>query len=100
MTDVIDGPLRRGQPARDGLPTAERQAAPPQEDGHTASTAGSANEAADTEPLIVEPAAIPLRQRLAAAGPGKAEGARPPGRAGAADRGAVVCLAAVYLAAV
>jgi cellulose synthase (UDP-forming) len=76
VTDVIDGPLSSGQPVGDELPTAERQASPPQEDGRTDDAAQSANHSADTRPLAAEPAAIPLRQRLASAGPGRIRPAR------------------------
>jgi cellulose synthase/poly-beta-1,6-N-acetylglucosamine synthase-like glycosyltransferase len=71
VTDVIDGPLGSGQPVRDELPTAECQASAPQADGQTCDDAQSANHSADTRPLAAEPAAIPLRQRLASAGPGR-----------------------------
>ncbi len=71
MTHVIDGPLGSGQPVGDEFPTAEREAAPSPEDGHTADPVQPAHDPADTKPLIVTPAAVPLRQRLAAAVPGR-----------------------------
>ena len=82
MTDIIDGPLSSGQPAGDELPTAERQASPSPEDGHTAENhtadaAQSANHSGDTTTLIiVDPTAITLRQRLASAVPGREKPAR------------------------
>jgi cellulose synthase (UDP-forming) len=80
VTDVIDGPLDSGQPVRDELPTAERKASPSQEDDHTDDAAQSANHSGDTKPLIVDPTAIPLRQRLASAVPEKRLASAVPGR--------------------
>ena len=76
MTDIIDGPLSSGQPAGDGLPTAERQASSSPEESHTADAPQSANHSGDTKPIIIDPAAIPLRQRLASAVPGREKPAR------------------------
>ena len=71
MTHVIDGPLGSGQPVGDELPTAERETSPSPEGGQTADCAKSANNSGDTKPLIIQPAAISLRQRLADAVPGR-----------------------------
>ena len=70
MTDVVDGPLGSGQPVGDRLPTPEHLPSPSQKDGRTADPAQSANDSADTKPLIVEPTAISLRRRLTRAVPG------------------------------
>jgi hypothetical protein len=76
VTDIIDGPLSSGQPAGDELPTAERQASSSSEESHTADAPQSANHSGDTKPIIIDPAAIPLRQRLASAVPGREKPAR------------------------
>ena len=76
MTHIIDGPLGSGQPAEDELPTAERPRSAQQDGGHTTDPAQPANDSADTRPLAAEPAAIPLRQRLAGAVPGRARSTR------------------------
>ena len=76
MTDVIGGPLSSGQPVQAEVATAERQASPAQKDGHAADPAQSANDSADTKPLIIEPTAISLRQRLAGAVPGRTPSGR------------------------
>jgi cellulose synthase (UDP-forming) len=71
VTHVIDGSLGSEQPVGDELPPAERQASPSPEDGHTTDPAQPTDDSGDTKPLIVEPAAISLRQRLAGAVPGR-----------------------------
>jgi cellulose synthase (UDP-forming) len=76
VTHVIDGPLGSEQPVGDELPTAERQASPSPEDSHPADPAQSANNSGDTKPLIVQPAAIPLRERLVGTVPGRTRSGR------------------------
>jgi cellulose synthase (UDP-forming) len=76
VTHVIDGPHGTGQPVEDELLTAQLPAPSPGDDHSTGSAQPAGDPIEATRPLIVEAATIPLRQRLAAAGPGR-PGARP-----------------------
>jgi len=72
VTHVIDGPHNTEQPVGDELPTAQLPVPARQGDDRSADPAQPTSDSGDTRPLPAPPAAIPLRQRLAAAVPGRA----------------------------
>ncbi len=76
MTDVIDGPHGTGQPVGDELPTAQLPVPAEQGEDRSDDSSQPAGDSAKTRPFPAPSVTIPLRQRLAAAVPGRTRPAR------------------------
>ena len=76
MTHVIDGPHGTGQPVGDELPTAQLPVPAEQGEDRSADSAQPTGDSANTRPFPAPSVTIPLRQRLAAAVPGRTRPAR------------------------